>query len=148
MELVLNKKLYMWQLIGQLFQTCVVLQPCFEQHLGTVICNHSLCWWFHISTIQSMTHPPIHPVGRRTPMGNVPKVSKESTATKKFFYSFCSDLMFSEYSLLCLAINCPANILAGFLFLICLKKHLYDILCLFQVLPQTLLQTAFLCIHI
>lgn len=99
-------------------------------------------------TIQFVTQPHIHPLGRRSLIEKYTQSLRRKHNYKKFFYSFCCDLMFSEYSLLCLAINYPAKFLFGFLFFIYLKKNLYDISCLLQVVPQTLFQPAFICIYL
>lgn len=120
--------------------------------------NNTWVWWFviiHFIDASSFTDNSVCDTSSDSPTGKTEsngemflKSPKRAQLPKKIVYCFCSDLMFSEYSLLCFAINCPPNFLAGFLFLICLKKNLYDILCLFQVVPQTLFQSAFISIYI
>lgn len=89
-----------------------------------------------LPAIQFVTQPHIHPLRRRSLIQKYTQSPKKAQL-QKIFYCSCFGLTFSEYSLLCLAINCPAKFLFGFLFFIYLKKNLYDISCLLQVGPHS-----------
>lgn len=115
-EVVLNKKLY------SAVDSSVISDLCSFTVLGMVICSYSL-WWclYKVSDASSDTATVKESDGEI--FLKPPK--RAQLQKKENVYPFCYDLMFSEYSLLCLAIYCPANFLADFSFLICLKKSLW-----------------------